>query len=93
MLKKIIVLHVVVRCGRGESMTVIEMVKKLRVNTKVEIRVNNFTDICVDSDNIKMVKDELLNKEVDNWGVNTIGVPARELKIFLDAKENEHDGE
>ena len=74
-------------------MTIIEMVKKLRVNTSVEIRVNNFTAICVDSDNIEMVKDELLNKEVDNWGVDTISVPVRSTKIFLDVKENEHDGE
>ena len=75
-------------------MTVKEMVEKLRINTFVEIRVNNFKVICVERDNINMVKEELLNKEVDNWGVDPTGrLFATMDKIFIDVKENEHDGE
>lgn len=75
-------------------MTVREMVEKLRINTKVEIRVNNYKVICVESDNINMVREELLYKEVDNWGVDSTGrLLATMDKIFIDVKENEHDGE
>lgn len=75
-------------------MTVREMVEKLRVNTKVEIRVNNYKVICVERDNINMVKEALLDKEVDNWGVDPTGrLLATMDKIFIDIKENENDGE
>lgn len=68
-------------------MTVKEMVEKLRVNTKVEIRVNNFKVICVESDNINMVKEDLLSKEVDNWGVDQTGrLLAITDKIFVDVR-------
>lgn len=69
-------------------MTVKEMVEKLRVNTKVEIRVNNFKVICVERDNINMVKDDLLAKEVDNWGVDNTGRLYTSIdKIFVDVIE------
>lgn len=75
-------------------MTVREMVSKLRVNCLVEIRVNNFKVICVERDNINMVKEDLLNKEVDNWGIDNTGrLLASMDKIFVDIRENEHDGE
>lgn len=75
-------------------MTVREMVEKLRINTKVEIRVNNYKVICVESDNISMVREELLAKEVDNWGIDPTGrLLATMDKIFIDVKENEDDGE
>lgn len=75
-------------------MTVKEMVEKLRINTKVEIRVNNYKVICVESNNINMVREELLSKEVDNWGVDPTGrLLATIDKIFIDVRENEHDGE
>lgn len=69
-------------------MTVREMVEKLRVNELVEIRINNFKVICVESDNIHMVKEDLLNKEVDNWGVDSTRRTYETMdKIFLDIKE------
>ena len=69
-------------------MTVKEMVEKLRVNCLVEIRVNNFKVICVEKDNINMVKEDLLDKQVDNWGVDNTGrVLATMDKIFVDVKE------
>lgn len=74
-------------------MTVREMVEKLRVNCLVEIRVNNYKVICVERDNINMVKEDLLAKEVDNWGIDNSGrLFATMDKIFVDikAKENEH---
>ena len=75
-------------------MTVKEIIEKLRVNCLVEIRVNNFKVICIERDNVNMVREELLSKEVDNWGVDNIGrLFATMDKIFVDVKENEHDGE
>lgn len=69
-------------------MTVKEMVEKLRVNCLVEIRVNNFKVICVEKDNINMVKEDLLDKQVDNWGVDNTGrLLATMDKIFVDVKE------
>ena len=69
-------------------MTVKEMVEKLRVNCFVEIRVNNFKVICVERDNINMVKEELLAKEVNNWGIDNTGrLFASMDKIFIDIKE------
>ena len=69
-------------------MTIKEMVEKLRVNTLVEIRVNNFKVICVERDNINMVKEDLLSKEVNNWGVDNNGrLFATMDKIFVDVKE------
>lgn len=69
-------------------MTVKEMVEKLRVNCLVEIRVNNFRAICVEKENINMVKEELLCKDVDNWGVDNTGRLFASLdKIFIDTKE------
>lgn len=48
----------------------------------------------MESDNISMIREELLAKEVDNWGVDTIGRLLDTMaKIFIDVKENEHDGE
>lgn len=74
------------------TMTVKEMVEKLRVNYLVEIRVNNFKVICVEKNNINMVKDELLSKEVDNWGVDNTGrLFATMDKIFLDIKEEKEN--
>lgn len=71
-------------------MRVREMIEKLRVNTLIEIRVNNFKVICVERNNINMVKDELLDKEVDNWGVDGTGrLLATMDKIFLDIKESD----
>ena len=77
-------------------MKIIEMVEKLRVNCLVEIRVNNFKVICVEKNNINMVKEDLLDKEVDNWGVDNTGRLFSTMdKIFVDVKEQEkeHDGE
>lgn len=75
-------------------MTVKEIIEKLRVNCLVEIRVNNFKVICIERDNVNMVREELLSKEVNNWGVDNIGrLFATMDKIFVDVKENEHDGE
>lgn len=48
-------------------MRIIEMVDKLRTPCFVEIRVNNFKVICTSSENIRMVKDELLNAEIFDW--------------------------
>lgn len=71
-------------------MTIREMVEKLRVNHLVEIRVNNFKVICVERNNINMVKEELLSKEVDNWGVDNTGTLLIAMnKIFIDVKEVE----
>lgn len=71
-------------------MTIREMVEKLRVNHLVEIRVNNFKVICVERNNINMVKEELLSKEVDNWGVDNTGRLLTTMdKIFIDVKEVE----
>lgn len=69
-------------------MKVKEMVEKLRVNCLVEIRVNNFKAICVEKENINMVKEELLCKDVDNWGVDNTGRLFKSMdKIFIDTKE------
>lgn len=69
-------------------MKIIEMVEKLRVNCLVEIRVNNFKVICVEKNNINMVKEDLLDKEVDNWGVDNTGILFSTMdKIFVDVKE------
>lgn len=71
-------------------MTVREMVDKLRVNTLVEIRVNNFKVICVEKNNIRMVRDELISKEVADWGVDNTGRLLSTMdKIFIDVKETE----
>ena len=71
-------------------MIVKEMVEKLRVNCFVEIRVNNHKVICVERDNINVVKEELLNKEVDNWGVDNTGRLLSTMdKIFVDTVERE----
>lgn len=75
-------------------MTVKDIIEKLRVNCLVEIRVNNFKVICIERDNVNMVREELLSKEVNNWGVDNSGrLFATMDKIFVDVKENEHDGE
>ena len=69
-------------------MTVKEMIEKLRVNCFVEIRVNNFKVICVEKENINMVKEELLCKDVDNWGIDNTGrLFASMAEIFIDTKE------
>ena len=69
-------------------MKIIEMVEKLRVNCLVEIRVNNFKVICVEKNNINMVKEDLLDKEVDNWGVDNTGRLFSTMdKIFVEVKE------
>lgn len=69
-------------------MTVREMVEKLRVNCLVEIRVNNYKAICVEKNNINMVKEDLLSKEVDNWGVDNTGRLLCTMdRIFVDIKE------
>jgi hypothetical protein len=69
------------------SMTIKEMIEKLRVNCLVEIRVNNIKVICVERDNINMVREELLSKEVNNWGVdNTERLQVTMDKVFLDVK-------
>ena len=69
-------------------MKIKEMVEKLRVNCLVEIRVNNMKVICVEKNNIDMVKDELLDSEVDNWGVDNTGRLLNTLdKIFIDTKK------
>lgn len=69
-------------------MKIRERVEKLRVNCLVEIRVNNMKVICVEKNNIDTVKDELLDSEVDNWGVDNTGRPFNTLdKIFIDTKK------
>ena len=69
-------------------MTVKEMAEKLRVNCLIEIRVNNYKVICVERDNLDMVREDLLHREVDNWGVDDTGRLYRAIdKIFLDIKE------
>lgn len=69
-------------------MKIKEMVEKFRVNCLVEIRVNNMKVICVEKNNIDMVKDELLDSEVDNWGVDNTGRLLNTLdKIFIDTKK------
>ena len=69
-------------------MTVIEMVDTMRVNIFVEIRVNNFKVICVEKDNIGMVKEELLDKEVYDWGIDNTGRLLATLdKVFINIKE------
>lgn len=68
-------------------MTIKEMIEKLRVNCLVEIRVNNIKVICVERDNINMVREELLSKEVNNWGVDNTGRLLVTMdKVFLDVK-------
>ena len=69
-------------------MTVREMVDTMRVNKLVEIRVNNFKVICVEKDNINMVKEELLDKEVYDWGIDNTGRLLATLdKVFINIKE------
>lgn len=69
-------------------MTVREMVGTMRVNKLVEIRVNNFKVICVEKDNINMVKEELLDKEVYDWGIDNTGRLLDTLdKVFINIKE------
>lgn len=69
-------------------MTVREMVDTMRVNKLVEIRVNNFKVICVEKDNIDMVKEELLDKEVYDWGIDNTGRLLATLdKVFINIKE------
>lgn len=71
-----------------QLMKIKEMVEKLRVNCLVEIRVNNMKVICVEKNNIDMVKDSLLDSEVDNWGVDNTGRLLNTLdKIFIDTKK------
>ena len=68
-------------------MTVKEIIEKLRVNCLVEIRVNNFKVICIERDNVNMAREELLSKEVNNWGVDNSGrLFATMDKIFVDVK-------
>ena len=69
-------------------MTVREMVDTMRVNKLVEIRVNNFKVICVEKDNIDMVKEEVLDKEVYDWGIDNTGRLLATLdKVFINIKE------
>lgn len=69
-------------------MTVKEMAEKLRVNTMIEIRVNNFKVICVEKNSLDMVKDNLLSKEVYDWGVdNTERLLVSLNKVFINIKE------
>lgn len=73
---------------KRDLMKIKEMVEKLRVNCLVEIRVNNMKVICVEKNNIDIVRDELLNSEVDNWGVDNTGRLYNTLdKIFVDVKK------
>lgn len=65
-------------------MSVREMITKLRVNQHIELRINNYKVLRVEKDDIEQVKDELLDKEVYDWGLdNSTG----KLYVFINVKE------
>ena len=69
-------------------MTIREMIEKYRTNCTVEIRCNNFKVMEFHSEDYKMVKDELLDKEVGNWFVmNDIPLFKTREKVVFDYRE------
>jgi len=64
----------------NESMTVKEMIQRLRTNELIEIRVNNYMTIRVNKNNTDFVKEDLLSKEVYDWGVDR-------GTVFINVKE------
>lgn len=71
-------------------MTIREMISKYRTNCTIEIRCNNFKVMEFHSEDMEMVKDELLDKEVDNWGIDNTGrlLNTRD-KVFVDFREEQ----
>lgn len=71
-------------------MTIREMISKYRTNCTVEIRCNNFKVMEFHSEDMDMVKDELLDKEVDNWGIDNTGrLLNTRNKVFIDFREEQ----
>ena len=71
-------------------MTIREMISKYRTNCTVEIRCNNFKVMEFHSEDMEMVKDELLDKEVDNWGIDNTGrLLNTRNKVFIDFREEQ----
>lgn len=50
-------------------MKVREMIETLRVNKVIEIREDNYNVITFEADGHEHIKDELLDKQVYDWGV------------------------
>ena len=67
-------------------MTVREMIESLRVNTNVNLREDNNHVIAFDSYDYEGVKDELLDKQVYDWGVLNRG------DIFINFKSEVENG-
>lgn len=66
------------------------MISKYRTNCTVEIRCNNFKVMEFHSEDMDMVKDELLDKEVDNWGIDNTGrLLNTRNKVFIDFREEQ----
>lgn len=71
-------------------MTIREMISKYRTNCTVEIRCNNFKVMEFHSEDMDMIKDELLDKEVDNWGIDNTGrLLNTRNKVFIDFREEQ----
>lgn len=71
-------------------MTIREMISKYRTNCTVEIRCNNFKVMEFHSEDMDMVKDELLDKEVDNWFVdNTQALFKTRERVVFDYREEQ----
>lgn len=71
-------------------MTIREMISKYRTNCTIEIRCNNFKVMEFHSEDMEMVKDELLDKEVDNWGIDNTGrLLNTRNKVFIDFREEQ----
>lgn len=70
------------------TLTIREMIEKYRTNCTVEIRCNNFKVMEFHSEDYKMVKDELLDKQISNWFVmNENSLIRTRDRIVLDYKE------
>ena len=71
-------------------MTIREMISKYRTNCTIEIRCNNFKVMEFHSEDMDMVKDELLDNEVDNWGIDNTGrlLNTRD-KVFIDFRKEQ----
>lgn len=69
-------------------MNIREMIEKYRTNCIVEIRRNNFKVMEFHSEDYEMVKDELLENEVNNWFVyiNELSLIKTRERIVIDYK-------
>ena len=66
------------------------MISKYRTNCTIVIRCNNFKVMEFHSEDMEMIKDELLDKEVDNWGIDSTGILLNTRdKVFIDFREEQ----